>query len=83
MPIRRFFGIWVALLGGSAKEFGEIGLCKFMAAYEVYCEANGLESKSEEKSSYDGYLDLRDRLEPIIERNRDKIDAAKKKDRGG
>lgn len=63
----------------SALEFGQIGMAKFLAAYEVYCEANGikLNDASEAKNSYTKYLELKHSLQPLLERNADKLNAAR------
>jgi len=71
----RFHGIWCALLGGSSDEFFRIGMAKFCSVYDVYCESKGITKPNDEIDGYSKYLALRDKLKPLMERNKDKLDA--------
>lgn len=62
----------------SAVDFGDIGLAKYIAAYQSYCRANGIKVEADaDKNAYTKYLELKDSLAPVLERNADKLKAAR------
>ena len=67
----------------SSDEFYRIGMSQFCRAYKAYCMSKGMVLQKTPEEKNNEYLDFRDEIEVIIERNKDRLAEAREKVRKG